>query len=36
MTPELRLRGVVVFSLIVAPVVLLVALGASGFFEALP
>ena len=35
MTPEPRLRDVVVFSLIVAPVVLLVVLGASGFFEVL-
>lgn len=33
MTPEPR--DVVVVSLIVAPVVLLVVLGASGFFEAL-
>lgn len=35
MTPEPRLRDVVVFSLIVAPVVLLVVLGAAGFFEVL-
>ena len=35
-TPEPRLRDVVVFSLIVAPVVLLVVLGAAGFFEVVP
>jgi len=34
-TPQPRLRDVIVFSLIVAPVVLVLVLGAAGFFEAL-